>query len=472
MAYLGNLLSVSEPKGMWISIIKAFEGATKNYVLAIILLTIVIRIVWAVIETFSKYSQQKMNLVQTKMQPELEKLKVKYANQPQVFQQKQNELYRQYMGKGYYGSCIITMVVMALNLVIFFTLFSGLNAMAGYKIGSTYDRLKFEYINTINVAQQYLGTDSEREVNAQVFKDYDKLEFRVIDKEQTDGTTKKYIQLVQTGETESVLKEIEYKTDFSKVIPAGNPEEEGTTVLSNTEALDIIHKVFPLDEEGNYDKTKDILLSSTPLVDKEGNPVVDEEGNQVYDELYLSSAVQQVSMKLICTTYEETKDSFLWIQNIWQPDSPSSKSITTYKDLESKLGKKNIEQGEEEIYNSFMPDLKAIKNKSNGILLLPILCILFGILSIYINTLYNKIKNKKKGLPAPKTNVALMFVMPVILGLFALLYNSVFAIYMLTGQIVATIVSPLQLYIVDKIVDKKQTKQEKEVVTVDYARKF
>ena len=68
MANLSNLLSVSQPKGMWISIIQAFEGATKNYVLAIILLTVVIRVVWAIVETFSKYSQQKMAASQAEMQ--------------------------------------------------------------------------------------------------------------------------------------------------------------------------------------------------------------------------------------------------------------------------------------------------------------------------------------------------------------------------------------------------------------------
>ena len=472
MAYLSNLLSVSEPSGLWITIIKAFEGATKNYVLAIILLTVVIRLVWAVIETFSKYSQQKMTVSQAQMQPELEKLKVKYANQPQVFQQKQNELYKKYMGKGYYGGCIMTLVVMILNLVIFFTLFSGLNAMAGYKMGSGYENLKYEYINAVNVASEYI--DEDPTVNASIFENYDELEFRLIEREQTDGTTKKYIQLIRKSEPADgvALKEIEYKTDFSEIIPAADEGAEPTVKTSNKVALEIIHKIFSIDEEGNYDKSQDILLRHTAKVDEEGNPVLDKEGNPVYDDLYLSQAVQNVVMKKIASTYEETKDSFLWIENIWQPDSPSSKPIVSYDQIKNALGKKNVQEGEQQIYNAFMLDLKEMKNKANGILLIPILCILFSMLSIYINSLYNKIKNKKKGLPPPKTSKVMLIVMPIILGLFALLYNSVFAIYMLTGQIVSTILSPLQLMIIDKIIDKKKAKKEADVVTVEYARKF
>ena len=84
MAIISSLLSIAEPSGAWISIIRAFEAVTNNYVLAIIFLTVVIRLIWAVIDTFSKYSQQKMNAIQANIQPELEKLKAKYANQPQV----------------------------------------------------------------------------------------------------------------------------------------------------------------------------------------------------------------------------------------------------------------------------------------------------------------------------------------------------------------------------------------------------
>ena len=94
MANLSALLAVSEPSGFWITIIKAFEAVTNNYVLAIIFLTVVIRVIWAIVDTFSKHSQQKMSIIQSQMQPELDKIKAKYGNSPQQLNQKQNEVYK------------------------------------------------------------------------------------------------------------------------------------------------------------------------------------------------------------------------------------------------------------------------------------------------------------------------------------------------------------------------------------------
>ena len=84
-----------------------------------------------------------------------------------------------------------------------------------------------------------------------------------------------------------------------------------------------------------------------------------------------------------------------------------------------------------------------------------------------------EIKSKKKGIePVKQQNGKIMMVViPILLGIFALFYNSVFAIYMLVGQLVSLILSPLQLMIIDKIIDNKSKKEENKVI-VDYSRKF
>ena len=69
MAFLSNILSVAQPTGAWISIIKAFESGVGNYILAIILLTVVIKVIWSVFDTVNKYSTQKMTAIQSQMQP-------------------------------------------------------------------------------------------------------------------------------------------------------------------------------------------------------------------------------------------------------------------------------------------------------------------------------------------------------------------------------------------------------------------
>ena len=64
-----------------------------------------------------------------------------------------------------------------------------------------------------------------------------------------------------------------------------------------------------------------------------------------------------------------------------------------------------------------------------------------------------------------------MIIMPVIFGVFALFYNSVFAIYMLTSQLMSAITLPLQNLILNAI-DNRKKKKEEEKVEIDYTRKF
>lgn len=479
MAILSSLLSVSEPSGFWITIIKAFEAVTNNYVLAIIFLTVVIRLIWSIVDLASKYNSQQMSIVNAKMQPEIDKVKAKYANQPQVLQQKENEIRKKYSGKTMASSCIIMLVTMVLNIVIFFTLFAGLNSMSSYKNSVSYDSIKYTYANCLNVTDAYLTDDSTNltyDEKVGYFGDYDNLSF-VIRNEKVVGednkeTTKKVIDLVYTQEdkTTVTLYTTDYKTDFSSkvTVPSEEPEGEPTekTITTNENLITLIQKYIPVYEEGEEEGSKEVVVKTITSTDKEGNEVV--------ENVYLSTAIQNVAMKNVIEVYDETKESFLWIENIWIADSPMNKSIVSYDTLESQIGKKNLEEGEETIYNAFMPDLKEARNKTNGYLIVPILLVALSIASTFLTKAYNNHKNKKKGLPAQqqKFNWSSLII-AVIFGLFALFYNSVFAIYMLTGQLVSTILLVPQLMLVDWIIDKRNKKKEdKNTITVDYSRKF
>lgn len=489
MAILSTLLAVSEPSGFWASIIKAFDAVTNNYVLAIIFLTVVIRVIWGIIDTYSKYNQQKMNAVQQKMQPELEKIKAKYGNTPQVLNQKQNEVYRRYYGKSYYTGCLVMVLIMVLNLVIFFTLFSGLNAMASFNIDSSYNNLKYSYANTINVIDDYFNGNYQDQEKLEIFKDYQSLGF-VVETTEDGSQTISLVKYQKDGDNiavdengnkiiEIVLNTTEYKTDFGYIESVSN-SIDGTTITenkaitSNDYILTIINSIFPQYAEGEEEGSKEIILieNYTEKLDENGNIVVDEDGNTVYQDLYLSTAIQETCMNYVIANYDENKDSFLWIENYWLADSPSIQSIMSYDNLVAQIGTANIDNGELDIYNAFMLDLQNARGRVNGYYILPILCVLVSTLSIVLNNLYTKRKSRKEGKEPVKQQGAvkwMQIIVPVMLGIFALFYNSVFAIYMLTGQVVSTILLPLQLLIVDKLIDRKK-KDDNQVV--DYSRKF
>ena len=120
-----------------------------------------------------------------------------------------------------------------------------------------------------------------------------------------------------------------------------------------------------------------------------------------------------------------------------------------------------------------MLDLRESKGRANGYYILPILIVLVSVLTIVINNLLAKRKARLQGIDRAQTGAMkwMQIIIPILLGIFALFYNSVFAVYMLTGQIISAIIAPLQNLILDKIDQKKQQKEEKEV-EVDYRRKF
>ena len=219
MAYLNGMLSqVTQPTGFWINIITAFENGVGQYILAVILLTIIIKFAWSFVEVLQKWTSRKQNLSQSKMQPELDALKKKYEKQPQVLQQKTNELQKKYLGKSMTGSCIVMLVVLALNLLIFFSLFGSLNTMASYKSATSYDRLKYTYVNSINVYDKYLEAG-----NTLTAEDYDNLTFVVLDEvsfssdPNEEQTEKKYIAMYLGDPSEvgnAALMKLDFKTDF------------------------------------------------------------------------------------------------------------------------------------------------------------------------------------------------------------------------------------------------------------------
>lgn len=437
MAILSTLLAVSEPSGMWQSIIKAFEGFTNNYVLAIILLTVIIRIIWAPIDTVNKRMSQKMAANQAKLQPELEKLKAKYANNPQLLKQKQNELYSK-NNTNSVGSCVFMLIFIGLNLAIFLTLWQGLNSMSVYKTSESYENLKYEYVNCLDITNNYILENGD-----EVFKDFSDLTFEISDNTIT----------LKKGDVE--LFSQEYRKDFSVT----DGEEVVTT--NNQYILNLINTYISKSsveaEQGKY-------IGDKLLIEK----VEDENGEIEVAELTLSSAIQNVAMRAVEVKYEETKDNFLWIQNLWIADSPLQNSIFEYDAFIASVGKDNYEENEKEIYNSFMIELRNDKGRVNGYFILPILCVIATFLTMWLST------RKKKGDATPSQPGGKMtkIIMPLIFGLFAVFYSSIFAIYMLTGQIISALLIPLQNLILDKWNNHSNKKKKDKVEVVEYSRKF
>ena len=130
------LIVLNEPTGMWESILNAFKGAMGSYILAVILLAVIVRVIFSVVDIVNKRFTMKNAQINEKMKPELEAVQKKYGHDKQLLQQKQSEIYKKYQFN-MVGSCLPMLVAMILQLVVFLTLWTGLQNVSNYNIAKT-----------------------------------------------------------------------------------------------------------------------------------------------------------------------------------------------------------------------------------------------------------------------------------------------------------------------------------------------
>lgn len=427
MASLTGLLAVSEPGGLWAIIIKSFESGVGSYILAVLLLTILIRVVWAPFDLVNRKFNKKMMRDQAKLQPQMEKLEKQYAKDPQMLNKKKQELYKK-ANAGLGGGCLFMVLFMALNLTIFGSMFTTMNDFSSYKINQQYESVKYGYANVLNLL------DDTRN------QDVLKFESILNNYENATITVKDGKIAIQAGET---YVECDYTNDFWQYKTEDNK-------VYDSEIADLIAKYTVNDEN-------------------EETPYYGEWKTNGGSGVQYSTAIQSIAMKYADELYQnvQKENSFLWISNIWVADSPLKQSGLDYNAYKGAVGGGNVTENEEFIYNSFMTQINQKYSKTNGYFILAILSIATTILSMYISEGISKRKNPQ----VPKKQNKLMYIiMPLIMGIFAIMYNSVFAFYLVVGQVISTLLSPLINFIIGKW-EARDMKKEEQKNVVEYSRK-
>ena len=144
MANLVSLLA-TWPKGMWESLIKIFYNGIGNYVVAIILLTLTIKLVLLPLDFLQRYKSSSFSRSQAYLKPQIDKLNKRYGNNQKLLNENLNKLYKENnikMG----SSCLIMFLSLVLNMVVLITFWNGMNAVSRYQITNQYD----QYLNIYN----------------------------------------------------------------------------------------------------------------------------------------------------------------------------------------------------------------------------------------------------------------------------------------------------------------------------------
>jgi len=330
---------------------------------------------------------------------------------------------------------IITMI---LQFTVFLTLWNSLQAVSNYNICYQYENMKSLYANVIQLNDSSIaGADA---LKLQISEAKTAGEEYSLEAELNEDLTKLVVTLTRENGGE-----IPFEFDYN-------------TELTNENIYNLLSQyVIELPEVSEGEVISNAFTTDTG-----------------YNEIFKTLAEQTVR-----DYFEDTREGFLWIKNIYRSESPSNPMFTEkeikeylskyYSDEEKTLEEANDYEGK--IFNNIIENngqLDSIRKQHNGYYILTILAVLTSFLSIWLSNKLMKNKNQ----PAQKQNMIMYFVMPIIMGIFTFMYTSLFAIYLIIGQIIMIALTPLTTWIVKKWIEAEaKKKKEKDVIEVDYRRK-
>ena len=153
-----NLIGSAWPAdNFWASLIQIFDVG--NYAWTIILFTLVLKLILSPLDFLQRFYTNKTMRAQQKLQPQLAKLQRQYGQNQNLLYQKQNELYKK-SGFSMKGSCIVMLIYFVVTLVVFITLYTSIQYIAGFKIQNQFNELRSTYNTTYEEEYYtYLGVD-------------------------------------------------------------------------------------------------------------------------------------------------------------------------------------------------------------------------------------------------------------------------------------------------------------------------
>ena len=155
--------------------------------------------------------------------------------------------------------------------------------------------------------------------------------------------------------------------------------------------------------------------------------------------------------------YEAFSPSFLWIENLWLPDVFWNDSIMTASQFTTFAGVP-VDIGD---YTAMVAPFQ-VNNRINGYVLLPILSAATSFIMQLVMSKGQKSQMELQG-QNPATGKMLLYMMPVMMGFFAVNWNSAFAIYLVTSSLFGFVATLL----INKIVE---IRFRKEIAAIEAAK--
>ena len=215
---------------------------------------------------------------------------------------------------------------------------------------------------------------------------------------------------------------------------------------------------------------------------------------QIYSralEIYISTdEMKQIQQAVLATFNNEVKESWLWVDNVWRPDTNSSAfpdyqsfvsqanfySSTQYTTvLNEKLAslpedatdeQKNqiineVQKSFEQKYDFVTTGVQQAYSSWNGYFILVVLAAVITYLSLTIaQGGFKKKKNQEEDLTsamgAGKAMKFMRFLLPILMIIFTIGYSAAFALYIVTNSFMSMIISLIAMKILEKLDKKKK----------------
>ncbi len=451
----------------------------------IIVFTLILKTITLPLDVYSRVKMKKQSLVMKKMRPQMEKLQQQYANDQQMYSQKVMELQKQ-NGISMVGAC----VPMIVTLIIFMIVFSAFSTYSQYTNLSTYN----DMVNGYNVSvQDYVSEDykgnrknqdgflieciDESLINiSKVDLDLSKIDIYGLDLDNLDINLD---ELYTGSENLSKLK------DKQKAKLKTQLEEQLKEMITKARVYVVDFEAFEAKIESdknlangfNSSLFKDLYASlySLKVEDLPENLDIKNKFGEMNENerfYFVRGYVKRNARVAAADYYRENKNNFLWIKNIWYPDSPLNKEIPDFSSFNSTISRAVGSNGLSATYESSYdevtyylrnPGYEPAKGKLegsqvNGYFILIILAIGLMFLQQFISMRSQKDANELGTVDGSgaKTNKWMLIMMPIIYGVFSFLYSAAFSLYMITNTLYGLVTT----LVINKAMDVSFVKQE------------
>lgn len=431
--------------------IATFINWFPTIVLGVTMFTLALKLVTFPLDFYSRASMRRNSLKMEQMRPQLEKLQKQYAGDKQTYNMKMAALYKK-EGYSMFGACLPSIITLVFFIIV-------LNAFSQY---STYQNIKYLY--NMNTAFNSVVDEGVLDVDNYIWHNEegkvvidDKAVFAEAEKQedfQESGTytftltTEPALKVVydfKEAEDDQSIGTVTYFTEggyieYNKIIKK--------TVNGETSVYDFASTRPELDVEAFKAKGMKNSAGQTfeeYFAEEQKNDAALTEDAAVYN------FVLDIQQTRSAEKYREEKESFLWIKNIWMPDTPFQHPV--YKDYNTFNSKYNLSKYTSDPlqYDNLTAKLGTEKEQVNGYLVLVVLTAGFSLLMQWVMSRGQKAQMELQSVDGQgmMTQKVMMWMMPIMMGFFSLMYTAAFSIYI----IVSNVVSMLTTLLINKVVD-------------------